>query len=240
MKRQSDVGKRKNRKMGIIGVCSFFLVIAAVIIAVFFLWGQNSQESKQYEAQIKEEAQEFTEELISELDQIDTTEEGLIPEDNAGEAVPPTEVPSGVITEAEKQVIAEELAKLDDERKQQVLQNLSVAYSKALSEQKQEAFNMVENLIAQGKADWAALVAKGENTAVNKGKLASEYLAKSKVMEDQMDVSFASLTKKMEEQLNAEGIDSTEIIAQYKAEYEKIKQENKSTLMEKVMAAVKN
>ena len=228
--------KRREKKIRL--VVTFALLIACITVtAVFFLWGQNSEESKQYEAQIKQETQDFTEGLISELDQVDTTEKGLNTENST---VAPTEVPPGVITETEKQVIGEELAKLDDERKQQVLQTLSVAYSKALNQQKQEAFSMVENLVAQGKADWAALVANGENTAANKAKLVSEYLAKSKVMEEQMDASFASLTKKMEEQLNAEGIDPTEIIAQYQAEYDKIKSENKSAMMKKVMDAVKN
>ena len=137
-------------------------------------------------------------------------------------------------------MITEELAKLEDARKRQVLQTLSVAYSKALDKQKQEAFSMAENLIVQGRADWAAAVSEGENNTVNKGKLASEYLAKSKVMEEQMDASFASLAKKMEEQLKAEGIDPTAIIAEYQVEYETIKQENKKALMEKVMDAVRN
>lgn len=233
-------GRGKNRRKTRL-IVTFVLLIACIsVAAVFFLWGQNSQESKQYEAQIRQETKDFTEGLISELDQIDTTEEGLNTEDNAGVDIPPSEVPSGVITEAEKQVIAEELAELDDERKQQVLQTLSVAYSQALNEQKQEAFHMADDLISQGKADWAELVARGENTAANKGRLASEYLAKSRVMEEQMDASFHALTAKMEEQLKVEGIDPTNIIAQYQEEYKKIKSENKKALMEKVMDAVKN
>lgn len=231
--------EKNNRKVGL-AVTLVLLIACITVAAVFFLWGQNSQESKEYEAQIKQETQDFTDRQISKLDQIDTTDKGLNTEDNVDNAIPSTNVPSGVITEAEKQMIAEELAKIEDDRKQQVLQTLSVAYSKALDEQKQAAFNMVETLIAQGKTDWAALVAKGENTAANKAKLASEYLAKSQVMEEQMDASFASLTKKMEEQLNAEGIDPTEIIAQYQAEYDKIKSENKKAMMEKVMGALKN
>lgn len=230
---------RKKRKKGLIGLMmTLVLLIACIAVtAVFFLWGQNSEEKRLYEAQLKQETQEFTEELVTELDQVDISEDGLQAENSTASS---TEVPSGVITEAEKQVIGEALGELEDERKRQVLQILSVAYSQALAQQKQEAFRMAENLIAQGKADWAALVAKGENTAVNKGTLVSEYLAKSKVMEGQMDASFASLTQKMESQLNAEGIDPTAIIAQYQAEYEEIKSANKSALMEKVMDAAKN
>jgi len=52
-------------------------------------------------------------------------------------------------------------------------------------------------------------------------------------------VSFHSLTVKMEEQLKAEGIDPTPIIEQYRAEYKKIKEENRSQLMDKVIASIK-
>ena len=228
---------RKKRKIGLVVTGGLFAALI-IVLAVFFLWGQNSGGKKQYEAQIKQEAQEFTDGLISELEQIDTSDQGLDAENQEGAGSAPAEVPEEVITEAEKQVIAEELAKLEDERKQQVLKTLSVAYSKALDEQKKESFNLVEKLIADGKADWKALAAKGENTAANKGLLASEYLAKSKVLEQQMDASFQSLIAKMNEQLNAEGIDPEAMIAQYQAEYKKIKEENRAALMEKVLAAV--
>ncbi len=238
MKRQADVVK-KNRKKGIIGVCCFFLIIAAVILAFFYL-GQNSEAKKQYEAQVQQETQQFTEELVAQLDQIDTSAVDETAGAAADAAVQPVEIPSGIKTEAEKQVIGDELNKLEDERKKQVLQTLAVAYSEALDEQKQEAFRMVEELVAQGKADWAALVKSGENTSANKVKMASEYIAKSKVLEEQMDASFQALTDKMESQMSAEGIDPTEIIAQYQAEYDKIKSENKSAMMKKVMDALKH
>jgi hypothetical protein len=230
--------KRTKGKIGL--VVTFVLLIACITVtAVFFLWGQNSKENKQYEAQLKQETESFTDNLVSKLDTIDTGIKDTTTAAGVGE-ISATEAPDELITEAEKEVIGEELAKLENERQQRILQTLSVAYSQALNEQKQEAFKMADDLIAQGKADWASLVKKGENTAVNKGKLASEYLAKSKVMEEQMDASFKTLTSKMEDQLTAEGIDPTAIIAQYEAEYKKIKQENKSALMEKAMAAVKN
>ncbi|MDD4564177.1 MAG: hypothetical protein PHE79_01630 [Eubacteriales bacterium] len=213
------------------------LLVLVIVLAAFFLMGQNSEGKKQYEAQIKQETQNFTEKIVSELDKIDTTDEGLA----AGITdVPPEEAPPEIITETEKEIVSKELAKLEDERKQQVLQVLSVAYSKALEQQKQTAFSMADNLIAQAKADWKAAGSSGKADPVKRGAMISEYLAKVKVMEAQMDAGFGTLTAKMDEQLRAEGIDPAALIAQYKAEYNKIKEENKDALMSKAMASVKN
>lgn len=212
-----------------------------IVVAVFFLIGENSEGKKQYQEQIRQEAQDFTDELISELDKIDTSEvtSPAAAEGNpAVSAETPLTAPPEIITEAEKEIVSEELAKLEDEQKQRALQTLSAAYSKVLEQQKQEAFLMAERFVEQAKADWKALESSGEATAVKRGALISEYLAKSKVIEEQMDVSFETLIAKMEEQLNAEGIDPTAIIEQYRTEYKKIKEENKSALMDKAMAAL--
>lgn len=241
-KQRGHKSERKKRKTGL-AVTLVLLIACIAVAAVFFLMGQNSEGKKQYEAEIRQEAQKFTDNLISELDQIDTSidvsEES--PDTGAAENNPPSpaEAPAEIITEAEKQVIEDELAKLEDERKQRVLQTLSIAYSKALEQQKQEAFSMADNLIAQAKSDWKAVKSSGKADPVKKSALLSEYLAKSKAMEEQMDASFEALTKKMDEQLRAEEIDPKAIIAQYKAEYKKIKEENKEAMMSKAMAAVK-
>ena len=55
-----------------------------------------------------------------------------------------------------------------------------------------------------------------------------------------MDASFQTLIGKMEEQLESEGIDPEPIIKEYEAEYKRIKDENRSAMMDKAMAAVKN
>lgn len=234
MKRKEK--QKKRGKTGLVLLC--MIILCAVAIAVFFLIGEYSQGKKEYEAQIKTQTQELTDKLISEIENVDTTDKGLAGQEAANSDS--EEVPDGIITNAEKELVAEELAKQEDERKQKVLQTLTVAYSKALNEQKQAAFQMVEDLIVQGKADWAAMVADGEGTAVNKAKLASEYLAKSDVMESEMDASFEALAATMEEQLKAEGIDPASIIDGYRAEYDKIKEENRQSLMNKVLDQIKN
>jgi len=236
MKQKSN--KSKKRNVGLILLC--IIVLCAVVLTAFFLIGEFSQAKRDYEAQIKKETQDMTEKLISEIDEVDTSDEGLTSSEAVNGSSSTTQVPAAVRTEAEKDVIGQELSKLEDERKQMVLQTLSAAYSSALNQQKQEALQMVDDLIAQGKAEWAALVTKGEGTAVNKAAMASEYLAKSQVMEDQMDSSFDALVAKMEEQLQAEGIDPTAIINQYKEEYNRIKEENRKAFMSKVMGAINN
>lgn len=231
-------GNKRNRKRKKGLVLALILLFALVaVLAAFFLIGQNSEGKKQYEVQIKQETQSFTDEIVSELDRIDTSDEGLAAE---SATVPPAEAPPEIVTETEKEAVSQELAKLEDERKQRVLQTLSVAYSKALEQQKQEAFSMADSLIAQAKADWKALGSSERTDPVKKGALISEYLAKVNVMEKQMDASFNSLIQKMTEQLQAEGIDPTALVAQYKVEYNKIKKENKDALISKAMAAVKN
>lgn len=222
--------RRKMKKRWIVLVLILLVLLAAV--AIFFWTGANSQEKKQYEARIQEQTQEMKDTLLSELDRADTSDEGL-------SQMEASEEPSATLSEAEKQLLAQELAKLEDQRKQKVLQALSITYSKVLNEQKQTAIRMVSDLVEQAKADWAALVTKGENTTVNKGRLASEYLAKSKAMETQMDAAFQALLDKMKEQLEAEDMDPAPIIQTYKDEYKIIKEENRSALLDKAMEALK-
>lgn len=234
------MAKKKSRASSVVYVLASIATVIIIAVVIFFYSGANSEGKRQYEAQIKQESQEFIDKLISELDQIDMTDQGLAETKAENGTAATSEVPSGIISDSEKQIIGKELAKLDDARKQQVLQTLSVSYSNALNQQKAEAFSMAAVLIEQGKADWAALKAKGENTSASKMKLASEYLAKSEVMEAQMDANFYALMAKMEKQLKAEGINPTNIIRGYEAQYEKIKEQNKKEMIDKAMAAIKH
>lgn len=238
MERKITMAKkmRKVKIRNIVYVLASIVTVSIIAVVIFLFWGANSVEKKQYESQIKQETQAFTDNLISELDQISTSG-SAVGTTNGG--ISPTEAPPEIVTDAEKQIIGEELTKLDDERKQQALQTLSAAYSKAFSEQKAEALHIATQLFEQGKAEWDTLKAKGEGTTENKVKLASEYLAKASVAEAQMDASFNALTDKMKEQLRAEGIDPTNIIAGYQEEYKKIKAHYKDEVMDKAMAAMK-
>jgi len=230
----------KKRKKRIL-IITIILIASIIVIAVFFLLGEYSKEKQEYEALLKQQTETLTKALVSELDQINTSDEGLTAADNPNANLAPTEVPAEVITDTEKQVIGQELAKLEDERKQKVLQTLSASYSQALNQQKEEAFAMVDDLVAQAKKDWASIGKdNSDDSALKRGALITEYLAKSKVVEEQMDASFNILISKMEDQLNSEGIDPTEIIAKYKEEYKEIKEENRTIMLEKAWAAVKN
>ena len=229
--KRNTKGNNRRKRIAIALMLSFILILGAAA-AVFFLLGQNSDGKRQYEEAVRQETGAFTERLIGELDQIDTSNDEI----NKADA----EIPEVTVTEAEKKMLELELSKLNDERDQQVLKTLTAAYSQTLQAQKQKAIELIEALVAQGKADWADLVAKGENTAANKGLLASEYLAKSRILEGQMDASFQTLMDKMEAQLRAEGFDPAPIIKEYEAEYKRIKEENRKAFMNKALSAIKN
>jgi|GEM_PF-2831036 len=230
IRRKVKSEKRKKRTLAAIG---FSLLSIFIILAGFFIAGFNSEDVKEYEAKTLKTTQAFTQQLVTEIESTDTSDTSLMAEN------PPAAAPAGLITEGEKQVISQELSKLEDERKQRVLQTLSVTYSQALNQQKNQAFAMVDGLLGEAKAEYLTLTASGEATAVNKGKLATEFLAKANVMEGQMDASFDSLVGTMEQQLLSEGIEPDIIIAKYRAEYNSIKEANRSALMAKAMAALK-
>jgi hypothetical protein len=138
--------ENKMRKIKIRNIAYVLTSIAAIsiIAVVFFFLGANSAEKKQYELQLRQESQAFTDKLISELDQVKTsgTAAGTID----GEAAS-TETPFGIITGSSNQIDSEEPARPDDARKQQVLQTLSAAYSKVLNKQKSEALSIVVRLV---------------------------------------------------------------------------------------------
>ena len=144
-----------------------------------------------------------------------------------------------VLPAKEQEIIDQELAKMDDAKKQQVLQVLAENYNSILNQQKSEAIGMIGNLIAQGKSEWAALVAEGKATTTAKSAKASEYLAMINTMERNMDASVATILASMEQQLTDEGINATPIIQKYKDDYEGIKASNKSIMMDKAISTIK-
>ena len=236
MNESSRKGHPGRKRASLYVLCTLLLIIAAIIM-LFLILGQQSNEKKQYEEKIRQETETMTDELITELDRINTSGGGFWNADEKDMAVS-AKAPGEVISESEKQMIDKELKKIDDEKKRKILLTLSAAYSQVLNRQKQEAFSRLESLVAQAKADWAAL-GDGGDRAVKKAALIFEYLAKAEVLEEQTDASFGSLMSKMQEQLENAEIDSSEIIAQYKAEYKRMKEENRKLLMDKAVNAVK-
>lgn len=222
---------KKNRKT-ILATAGISILALMVAGASFILVGGIREGKRAYEAERSEEDREKTEQLLSKLDQIDMSNPGADDGDEKQDF-------EDVLTEEEKQIILDELARIEDEERQALLKTLSAEYSAVFAEQKSMSFAMVENLIEQGKADWKALVAQKQNTAVNKGKLASEYLGKASALEKQLDADFEALISRMEQQLVDAGIDSKSIVAGYRAEYKKIKDENRSAMMKKAMEALK-
>ncbi|MDD4583152.1 MAG: hypothetical protein PHR60_03060 [Eubacteriales bacterium] len=190
------------------------LLIAIMGIFLFLQEGKNSDEVKEYREQITEENTRITESLISEVESI-------------------TESATG------KQA-AEQSGLAPEEQKAQVQNTLTEMYYEILLKQKAQTFAMADGLVEQCKAEYVSLKQSGNWNAAVKASFISKYLAKSDVIEEQMDESFNALVNKMEEQLKAAGIDSSLIIEQYRVEYKLIKEENRSNLMDKALAEIKN
>ncbi len=229
--------KRKNRKWKIaLAVLLGLLLCIAALAAAWYWHGANSQGKKEYEQKVSKETQDLTDQLIEQIENIDTAS---ISEKTAESGDEGKETQAQGLPQAEQEVIDRQLATLKDERKKVVLQGLAENYSSIMHEQKSRALSMLDELIAQGKTDWNELKAEGKNTAAAKSALASQYLSMVDVMEKNMDQSFAEVVAKMEEKLNAEGFESAPIIDKYKEEYKKTKEENRSIMIDKAMNAIK-
>ena len=143
------------------------------------------------------------------------------------------------MTATEEKILTQEVAKIDDTGKQELLRSLAEQYSGIMHNQEEEALNMLDQLIAQGKSEWNEIVAKGENTPIVKGEKISEYFAMVNVMEKNMDASMNTVLATMEEQMKAEGIEAKPIIDQYRTDYNNIKEANRGVMFNKAIAALK-
>lgn len=206
------------------------LIIISIGIFLFLQSGKNSDDLADYQKQIAEESNEMTDKLITEIervtetignDEIDTNND--IEKDNAEDAVDPPQDTS----EAEDQ-------------KSKVKQELKESFYNILLQQKSNAISMIDGLVEQCKNDYISLRKSNKWNIKTKANLVSEYLAKFNAMEKQMDKSFDTLINKMKEQFEAEGIDPTSIIQEYRNEYEKTKEENRNMLMDKAFNEIAN
>lgn len=221
----TEIGKGTKVAMLIIATLT---LIAIVAYAYLFYQGQRADDTIVYKSRLQLEARAFTDKLILEIESFKA-----LPEENTVKDVP----------ESDKQDLPEK--KTDegsvevDQVRSDLLQQLTDGYARVLTEQKQEALRQLAALIEMAKADWAEQIARQETTKEFKEKLLSEYLAKVSVLEAQMDVSFEELLVKITEQLKAEGFDPEPVIQEFRAEYARVKSENRSEMMSKALAAIK-
>ncbi|MEG2199951.1 MAG: hypothetical protein RRY25_06700, partial [Anaerovorax sp.] len=239
--------KNKSKKKKRIIILMAVLLVGIILAAfLFFYLSANSHEKKEYAAEISKQSQAFTEKLLAQMDQIagltggsgsknhkQESEKSKMSADGASNEPVPS-----ALTAAEQKIIDEEKAKLKDQRKQELLQTMSQNYTGVMNQQKNQAFAMLDSLLAQGRSEWMSLKAQGKATPTAKSALASEYLGKVAALESTIDGSFAAIIGKMETQLRAEGIDPAPIVAQYQAEYESIKSSNRSAMFNKAMNAM--
>lgn len=223
--------KKKNSKgKGILLVLTVFVVLALATAGLFLMVGSNSDGKKAYEAENSKQVNQLTADQVATIEEIDT-QESAAPSQGSNEQPP--------LPMDEQQVLDQELEKMEDARKQEVLKYLAMNYSNIMLEQKEEALSMLDALIDQGKAEWEEILRNGENTPIVKGEKVSEYLAMVSVMEANMDQSIETVLATMKKQLEAENIDAEPIINQYREKYNAVKQENRKIMMDKAFEAIK-
>src|SRR5665647_817547 len=99
------------------------IVIMAVVAFGYNMMGPNSEKNKEFEKQNAKETEELTDKLVGEIENIDTQSI----KDGTGEPNV-----TAVLPAEEQEIIDQELAKMDDAKKQQVLQALAENYNSIL------------------------------------------------------------------------------------------------------------
>jgi hypothetical protein len=194
----------KRKKLKIFLVA--LLVVLALIAAVAFCFlsmGRNTEATQEYKAELETQAEIQITEIVSDIDKATADVEAQV---SSGGGV------SGSVPE----VSAEEL--------------LRAEYYGIMQKQKSYALASLAELFGRAKSDYDNLPATGKN----KLELASEYLSMVKAMEAQMDAIMDRTTAEMYARMESMGLENRDtIIAEFKSEYKKVKEENRAVLWEK-------
>lgn len=222
---------KKTKIKSLLIALTVIIILSVITVGLFWFTGSNSKGKIQYANKNAKEIEQITANSVDAIDKIDTQK--IL---NGDEESNQKEITLPV---NEQNVLNQELAKMDDAKKQELLKSLAASYSIIMQQQKTEALNMLENLIAQGKSEWDEIVAKGEDTPIVKGEKISEYFAMVNVMEKNMDASVNTVLATMEKQMEAEGIEAKPIINQYRLDYQNIKEANRGAMFDKAIEAIK-
>lgn len=222
---------RKTKINSVLLALTGIIILLVVTAGIFWYIGSNSEGRILYEAKNSKEVEKITEHSVEAIKEIDTKEILTSNADSNQNDI--------TLTATEERILIQEVAKIDDTGKQELLRSLAEQYSGIMHNQEEEALNMLDQLIAQGKSEWNEIVAKGENTPIVKGEKISEYFAMVNVMEKNMDASMNTVLATMEEQMKAEGIEAKPIIDQYRTDYNNIKEANRGVMFNKAIAALK-
>lgn len=246
------MGNKKKGRGWKIALLILAIIIAVIAIAGFSFLnsGKNSEAVKEYEKQITAETEKVTEQRISEIDQItqdvlssldiegngaDGGQAGDNPGTDANNSGTGTSGTSSGTQGGSTAAAANVKSQLTEAQKETIKSELKTKYYGILEQQKQDALGMVNSLLSQAKSDYKAAAAAGKGVSG----LIPQYMAKVDTMEASMDSSFNATVSKMEEQFEAFGIDGSEIISDYRAQYKSIKEANRKAFMDKALAAVK-
>lgn len=246
--------KRPHKKaiIVVIIIAAVLVLLAAAVLLYIRHW-RNTPEVKQYEAELKEADDAFLSDLIgkleSEKEELSTQPPGPVqtPPPNTGAPAEPADSPPGAQTDEPPPTVTAApsppppatAASASAAPPPEVPGRLLEAYNAALMQMKDRDYALVETFIAQGVADWTAMVAEGKTTPDDKGRLVSEYLAKAGVLEKQMDASFDELMAVIKKQLTELGVDPNPLTEGYRAEYESIKKTNKDMLLDRLSEEIK-
>ncbi len=220
------------------------LLLGFILITLTFFWmvGANSNAKNEYAQKNLKEVNLITEKSIEKISEIDSSTLQIAMEAETEESTTApddeTVVKSKIkASEEQKSLLYEPQSQTIVVTKEQIVDAFIQSYNEIMNEQKQETLRMLDDLIAQGQAEWEVIKENGEDTPIVKGEKISEYLSMVSIMENNTDQSFETVLGKMKEQLEAEGIDAEPIIKQYREEYKQVKEENRKIMMEKAIKA---
>ncbi|MCG8482476.1 MAG: hypothetical protein MJA31_04135 [Clostridia bacterium] len=223
------------------------LALALLLFLAYKVWVANDEDNQIYIEETREELENFEKDLmenietdktdekkndepITETDDTNEDNDEQIVETNNTNEIENDEPDEEIDSNIENQEQAEE--ETESKKELSEIQNI---YDDALSNLEIKANQLLEDLISQAKAEYSNLSSEEKGSGAVLSKMASDYLNRSKELENQIDEIFYNLLSKMEDELIANDLDKS-IIKQYEDDYGARKKARRRELMEKALA----
>ncbi len=219
-------------------------VVALVFISFnAYEWiTSNNDENQQYSQETQEELEKFRNEV---MERIGKKEKDRNPEkDKVAESPEKEEISSEENNTENNPVVSQRIDEPDDsievsekympQKEPKTMDEVAPSYEQVFNELEDKANQLLENLISQAKKEYDSLTMKEKENPVVLSAMASDYLAKSKTLERQIDEVFYDVLGDMKEELKTNQLD-TGILKQFEKEYVDNKRERKKELMEKAL-----
>ncbi len=224
------------------------LALALLLFLAYKIWVANDEDNQIYIEETREELENFEKDLMENIEADKTDEkkndEPIAETDNTKEDNDEQIVETNNTNEVENDEPDEEIdsnienkeqAEEETESKKE-LSEIQNIYDDALSNLEIKANQLLEDLISQAKTEYSNLSSEEKESCAVLSKMASDYLNRSKELENQIDEIFYNLLSKMEDELIANDLDKS-IIKQYEDDYGARKKARRRELMEKALAA---